>query len=451
MKKVLFTTLSIIAVAAMMLVSCKKDNGTDNGKDNGKDNKPVEEYAGPVVGTENWAIIGTILGTSWDTDYKAAAVEENIFVVKNVKLEAANEFKWRDTSSGNGGWDVNRGGDFVALGEAFDVEANGHNIKPELDGIYDIYLNLAVDQAAVVAKDGAQPAWKEPAAGPSREGKALKLTPEISENYLFNYTGKDSRNRVQFNTEGAVDLGAGSTFQVKFFANTWKEDGNPDRLCAFETGDENPCMLIRFSNDGTQPGQLRFVNGRWSVGGNDGVKLTDKDGNPYIFAAQKWHVLTMVVTRGEGNALTVDFYDNETLINSATGTYSTTDLFYLQRFEFGMSWDDGSWDNTGYSTSQLFDGYIDYARVWTRSLAASEIAESLCDVDVETAEGLLTYWIMGEGEAEGIIPNKAGDKAFDINFANMYEMNGNVLRKNLDLKNSFINALEETDTPLCEF
>ena len=161
MKKVLFTTLSIIAVAAMMFVSCKKDEPKPD--DNKGKTDPVEEYAGPVVGTENWAIIGTILSTNWDTDYKAAAVEENIFVVKNVKLEAANEFKWRDTSSGNGGWDVNRGGDFVALGEAFDVEANGHNIKPELDGIYDIYLNLAVDQAAVVEKDGAQPTWKEPA------------------------------------------------------------------------------------------------------------------------------------------------------------------------------------------------------------------------------------------------------------------------------------------------
>ena len=158
MKKVLFTTLSIIAVAAMMFVSCKKDEPKPD--DNKGKTDPVEEYAGPVVGTENWAIIGTILSTNWDTDYKAALVSENIFVVKNVKLEAANEFKWRDTSSENDGWAINRGGDFVALGEAFDVEANGHNIKPELDGIYDIYLNLAVDQAAVVEKDGT-PTWGE--------------------------------------------------------------------------------------------------------------------------------------------------------------------------------------------------------------------------------------------------------------------------------------------------
>lgn len=158
MKKVLFTTLSIIAVAAMMFVSCKKDEQKPD--DNKGKTDPVEEYAGPVVGTENWAIIGTILSTNWDTDYKAALVSENIFVVKNVKLEAANEFKWRDTSSGNDGWDINRGGDFVALGEAFDVEANGHNIKPALDGIYDIYLNLDVDQAAIVEKDGT-PTWGE--------------------------------------------------------------------------------------------------------------------------------------------------------------------------------------------------------------------------------------------------------------------------------------------------
>ena len=443
MKKVLFTTMSIIAVAAMMLVSCKKDNGTDNGKDNGKDNKPVEEYAGPVVGTEDWAIIGTILSTNWDTDYKAALVSENIFVVKNVKLEAANEFKWRDTSSGNGGWDVNRGGDFVALGEAFDVEANGHNIKPELDGIYDIYLNLAVDQAAVVAKDGAQPAWKEPASGPSREGKVFKLTAVNSENATFT---KDEY----------VDLAAGATFQVKFYANKWKT-GDCDRLCCFENYDETPAMLVRFSNDGTQPGQLRFNNNAWRIGGGDGVKLTDSEGNAYIYEKEKWHVLTMVLNPGEEGKVTVDFYDNENLINSAEGNINTKDnkgkthpVFNFKRFEFGMSWE-YNYNNDEFSLWQLLDGYIDYARVWTRPLSATEIAAGLCDIDVATAEGLLVYWIMNEGEENGIVPNKAGDKAYDIDWSKMSEMDGGTLRKTLDLKNDYLNSLEEIDTPLCEF
>ena len=435
MKKVLFTTMSIIAVAAMMLVSCKKDNGTDDnkGKDNGKD--PVEEYTGPVEGTSEWSVIGTLLGANWDKDYKAAQ-SENIFVVKNVKLEAATEFKWRQYTSGNNGWDVNRGGTFAALGEAFDVTANGANIKPGLDGIYDLYLNLDVDQAAIVAKDGAQPAWKEPAAA-GREGKAFKLTAETSENYIF--------EKSEY-----VDLSAGATFQVKFFANSWKT-GDCDRLCCFESKTESPSMLVRFSNDGTQPGQLRFNNNAWRVGGGDGVKLTDKEGNAYIYEKQKWHVLTMVLTPGEGNAVTVDFYDNENLINSADGAKtSATQNFYLQRFEFGMSWE-YHYNNDEFSLWQLFDGYIDYARVWTRPLSATEIAEGLCDVDPATAEGLLAYWIMDDGKDDGIIENRAADKDYNIDFSKMSEMDGGTFRKTLDLKDSFMNALEETDTPLCEF
>ena len=180
------------------------------------------------------------------------------------------------------------------------------------------------------------------------------------------------------------------------------------------------------------------------------MKLTDKDGNAYIYEKEKWHVLTMVLTPGEGNAVTVDFYDNENLINSATGAKtSATQNFYLQRFEFGMSWE-YNFNNDEFSLWQLFDGYIDYARVWSRPLSASEIAEGLCDVD-PTAEGLLTYWVMNDGDGDGIIENRAADKDYNIDFSKMSEMDGGTVRKTLDLKDSFINALEETDTPLCEF
>ena len=161
MKKVLFTTMSIIAVAAMMLVSCKKDNGDDNkGKD---DNKPVDEYTGPVEGTSAWSVVGTLLESDWGGgahgDYVMAEASEGIFVLKNVKLAATDEFKFRE----NKGWDNAYRGDFAAIGEAFDVDntPGAPNIKPELDGIYDLYLNVAVAQAAIVAKDGAEPTWKE--------------------------------------------------------------------------------------------------------------------------------------------------------------------------------------------------------------------------------------------------------------------------------------------------
>ena len=165
MKKVLFTTLSIIAAAAMMLVSCAKDNnGKDNGKDNPGDNTPTDQYTGPVEGTSAWSVVGTLLESDWGGgahgDYVCAAVAdaEGIFVLKNVKLAPTDEFKFRENKK----WDNAYKGVFAAIGEAFDVDnaPGGNNIKPELDGIYDIYLNVAVEQAAIVAKDGAQPTWK---------------------------------------------------------------------------------------------------------------------------------------------------------------------------------------------------------------------------------------------------------------------------------------------------
>ena len=423
MKKVLFTTLSIIAAAAMMMVSCKKDDPKDNGKENGGEQQE-QKVDDDLVGT--WTITGEAQG--WAADGGVAMTEsKNVWTAAEVAVKGEG-FKFVK----DGAWTINLGAKEDGAKEddvEFELEKNGKNIKGAKDGVYSVTLNLLTKKAKIkFVKDiEAQPA--------GREGKAFKLTAETSENALF--------EKGEY-----ADLGLGSTFQVKFYANQWKT-GAVDRLCCFETRDENPAMLVRFSCDGTQPGQLRFNNNAWGIGGSDGVKLTDSEGNPYVFEAKKWHVLTMVLTPGEDNAVTVDFYHNENLINSATGK-ATSDAFYLQRFEFGMSWDDGSWSNTGYSASQLFDGYIDYARVWTRPLSASEIAAGLCDVDPKS-EGLLTYWVMDDGKDDGIIPNRAADKDYNINFGNMSEMDGNSIRKSLDLKDSFINALEETDTPLCEF
>lgn len=269
----------------------------------------------------------------------------------------------------------------------------------------------------------------------TRTGKALPLGPSYSENLLFNKTEY-------------ADLGAGATFQVKFWANSWKTN-NVDRLCCFEAHSESPAMLVRFSCDGTSSGQLRFNNNDWQVGGGDGVKLTDEENNPYIFAANKWHVLTMVLTPGENSAVEVAFYDNDTYINKATGKMSKN-KFYFQRFELGMSWG----GNSSHPTSQLFDGYIEYARVWTRTLSVTEIVNTLCNVKDNQKEGLLAYWIFGETDANGKLANKAGDADYNIDFAKMTNMDGDTESAVEDHAAEVVAALKAWDKDggnLCAF
>ena len=433
MKKVLFTTMSIIAVAAMMLVSCKKDNGTD---DNKKEEKPaVEEYAGPVEGTSAWSVVGTLLESNWGSgahgDYVMAEASEGIFVLKNVKLAATDEFKFRE----NKGWDNAYKGVFATLGEAFDVDnaPGGNNIKPELDGIYDLYLNVTVEQAAIVAKDGAQPAWKEVVVGGERTN-VFHITPELSENWL-----------LEKPIEG---LASGFTVEVRFYATAWNDPGMPNRLIALEGKGEHPAVMLRFSNgDKSQSGQLHLSCDDFFGGAQYSPQVTSKPGEgeeqgaAYIFEANKWHSLAVTY---DGSEMSV--YDNGELVN----TYATKlayQAFTIERIEFGMSWE-YSFNNDEYSLWQLFKGFYDYIRVWNKPLAASEIAAGLCDV-ASNAEGLCGYWVFDDVEANSaILPDRVGKNSID--WTKMSEMDGSAVRKTLDLGESFKNAIEEFDGTVCE-
>lgn len=111
----------------------------------------------PVTGDAAWSVIGNLYGDSnWTIDYSATALAEDVFVVKNVEINANNEFKWRKDKK----WDVNFGGTFEEAGKAFTVVQDGANIKSIPDGVYDLYLNTTTAEAAVVAKDGDVPTWR---------------------------------------------------------------------------------------------------------------------------------------------------------------------------------------------------------------------------------------------------------------------------------------------------
>jgi len=151
---------SILAIAAMVAVACSKDDKGGDEPEPQPQPQPAE-YTGPEQGDSEWSVIGALSelpeNADWGTDW-VMKKEGDIFYLKNVKLAAGNEFKVRFQKD----WGTNRGGAFAELGKGFDVVQNGDNVKPGLDGFYDVYYNAAVEQMAVCAK-GTIPTWAEPA------------------------------------------------------------------------------------------------------------------------------------------------------------------------------------------------------------------------------------------------------------------------------------------------
>ncbi len=276
-------------------------------------------------------------------------------------------------------------------------------------------------QTITVAQKAGEP---EPAE-PDQElyGKVFELTPELSENFLF---------------EG-IEL-ANSTIEWRFFPRSWHEPGMPNRLGGIENRSEQGIML-RFSN-GSNAGKGQLHLSASAMLGGEPQVTKEGETKPYIFEAEKWHTLSIVC---DGTNMSV--YDNGVYINKYALKNPT---LKFERIEFGMSWDDGSWNNTGYSTSQLFDGYIDYVRVWSVARSASEVKAGLCNVD-NKSEGLVAYWrFQNDSDFDGsFLVNRTGDAKFDINWAEMSEMDGSNVRKTLDLSDAIKAAVKTYDGNLC--
>ena len=88
--------------------------------------------------TSPWGVIGSIAstGNSWGAD-EPMVTDGTWHACLGLTLSAADEFKFRKDAD----WGVNFGGDFVALGESFEVKQDGANIKGLEDGTYDLFLN----------------------------------------------------------------------------------------------------------------------------------------------------------------------------------------------------------------------------------------------------------------------------------------------------------------------
>ena len=83
-----------------------------------------------------WSVIGSICGTSWDTDFAMAKVNDTTFESDVLALKAGEEFKVRQGAA----WDVNYGVDGVP---------GGANIVVEADGNYKVQLVLNGDAATI--------------------------------------------------------------------------------------------------------------------------------------------------------------------------------------------------------------------------------------------------------------------------------------------------------------
>ena len=153
MKKVLFTTLSIIAVAAMMLVSCKKDEPKPDNKD---PETPTEEVDPELVGT--WTIVGEANG--WTVDAGVAMTDnDNVWTVAEVAVKGEG-FKFVK----DGSWDINLGAVDAAAKEdnvEFDLEKGGKNIKGAKDGVYSVTLNLLTKKAKIAFVKDLEPEFPE--------------------------------------------------------------------------------------------------------------------------------------------------------------------------------------------------------------------------------------------------------------------------------------------------
>ena len=121
--------------------------------------------------TSPWGVIGSIAstGNSWGAD-EPMVTDGTWHACLGLTLSAGDEFKFRKDAD----WGVNFGGDFVALGEPFEVKQDGANIKGVEDGTYDLFLNP--DAAIVIIVNAGDPVTL-----PSGEGGGETPEPPVEE------------------------------------------------------------------------------------------------------------------------------------------------------------------------------------------------------------------------------------------------------------------------------
>lgn len=91
-----------------------------------------------------WSVIGSICGTSWDTDFPMTETSPGVWRSSPLDLKAKDEFKVRE----DGSWAVNYGDGGVL---------DGYNIVVPADGTYTVILDLNAQTLIYVDETGAMP------------------------------------------------------------------------------------------------------------------------------------------------------------------------------------------------------------------------------------------------------------------------------------------------------
>ena len=193
-------------------------------------------------------------------------------------------------------------------------------------------------------------------------------------------------------------LGAGYnlntwTLEIKAHPYNMKSRGN-DQLCRFCCWNEDGGgqVLLRFNENGKPWKTLDIVapSGRYVTGATG-----EGDNEEGVFNENQWYMISIV---WDGSDMTV--YVNGEKDTPKENTVSGNQSFKLNRFEIGMSWG-------GYGGSQSYTGRMAEMRIWNIARSQSEIASSLCSADA-SAEGLVGYWKMNEGEGHIFHDSVAG-------------------------------------------
>lgn len=241
-----------------------------------------------------------------------------------------------------------------------------------------------------------------------------------------------------------IATGSNYTMQVKFYSTHWHNYGqkepeyDPDfdkavycnRLAQFCNANEKG-FLYRFG-DGGEPGSLRLNSGLIFDGTHDSWYV---GGQKRVWATDMWHTVTVAVDPEKCYV-----YDNGEFLGD--NPIANADGFKFERYEFGMSWDDGY----GYPHAQDFHGYIAYIRFWTKTLSEEEVKESLCHVD-HHAEGLAAMWEFNQ-DGGSIVPDVTGGGR-DWDFSNVFDPDGRKMDVSEEFKAQWFDWDEDEMGPLC--